>query len=1092
MVRNSNDSSINSITAKQEKRYKYLLGDTDLLERFLKARRSGEPIFKFLLDKPNKKKDNPSSSHSTNLNFTSTSTSSFLSKDKVQKVHRHQEFPGREERETRGGNLQNLEKESKGKSRKSNIYQDEMEMEMDQQEDEEISFMFTESPPYIKNGTMKPYQIQGLNWLISLHDHQINGILADEMGLGKTLQTLSLLGYLKNYCQINGPHCLIVPKSTLNNWLNECNRWTPDLRAFILIGDKDERKDIFKDKFPYHHYHHQDHLHYDHHQDHCDNYNDNDRDSNDTTIGNQKTINHEIKNNNFDICITSYEMCLLEKAQFKKIKWHYLVIDEAHRIKNEQSLLSKIVREFKSNHRLLLTGTPLQNNLHELWALLNFLLPDIFPNSSDFDSWIEDQQRENNPEQNNKIIEQLRRLLEPFLLRRLKSDVEHSLAPKKEINLYVGMSAMQKSWYKRILERDLFALSNSGVTKVRLANIVMQLRKCVNHPYLFDGAEPGPPFITDERLVVDSEKIRILDKLLARLKSNGSRVLLFSQMSRMLDILEDYCIMRDYAYCRLDGQTSHEDRITGIRDFNHPSSDKFIFLLTTRAGGLGINLATADIVILYDSDWNPQVDLQAQDRAHRIGQQKQVYVFRLISENSIEEKILEKAMQKLRLDQLIIQQGKFSNINKPLSQDEMLAMIQHGAEEILMDTPSNKTSNHANNANNHSSNYANNSIETNNSNREIQIEDIIKKGEEKTMELQKKYQNAGLSDLDKFRLDSTIDNLQPLINQVSNRMVLIDAPRERKAANYLVDGYYREIMGLGPSKPKSNKIPMPKNYQQVYDFQFFPPEYLELKTRQVLAFQKSVGYVVAAAVTEPSIPSNSLGSSTLQSGTISQSKEEINSIESRQKRELEQSLIDNSIPLTDKEMNRMELLAEEGFSNWTKRDYSHYLKGLEKHGKNWEMIASEMIGEKSLEEIKAYSLEFLNRFEELNDCEKIRNILRKTELRLERVVRIKALLQEKSKWKEKHPNMKLSLVYKEKDREFTEEEDEFMILQMNEIGYDREDLYEQLRERILRESIFRFNWFIKTRTMDELMRRCQKLIGILEKRSRERNEKQRK
>ena len=186
----------------------------------------------------------------------------------------------------------------------------------------------------------------------------------------------------------------------------------------------------------------------------------------------------------------------------------------------------------------------------------------------------------------------------------------------------------------------------------------MQLRKCCNHPYLFEGAEPGPPYTTDEHLVYNAGKMKVLDKLLQRMQSQDSRVLIFSQMSRLLDILEDYCVFRGYKYCRIDGSTAHEDRIAAIDEYNKPGSEKFVFLLTTRAGGLGINLTTADIVVLYDSDWNPQADLQAMDRAHRIGQTKQVYVFRFITEGSVEERMLERAAQKLRLDQLVIQQGR--------------------------------------------------------------------------------------------------------------------------------------------------------------------------------------------------------------------------------------------------------------------------------------------------------------------------------------------------------------------------------------------------------------------------------------------------
>jgi SWI/SNF-related matrix-associated actin-dependent regulator of chromatin subfamily A member 5 len=262
----------------------------------------------------------------------------------------------------------------------------------------------------------------------------------------------------------------------------------------------------------------------------------------------------------------------------------------------------------------------------------------------------------------------LHKVLAPFLLRRIKSDVEKSLLPKKRIDLYVGMSTMQRQWYKKLLEKDISALNGvkqAGNAK-RLQNIVMQLRKCCNHPYLFDGAEPGPPYTTDVHLVENAGKMVILDKLLIKLRDQNSRVLIFCQMSRMVDILEDYCNWRGYKYCRLDGQTAHTDRINSIDEFNREGSEKFIFLLTTRAGGLGINLATADTVIMYDNDWNPQVDLQAEDRAHRIGQKKQVVIFRFITENAIEEKVIDRATQKLRLDQLVIQEGR-KHVSKCMS-----------------------------------------------------------------------------------------------------------------------------------------------------------------------------------------------------------------------------------------------------------------------------------------------------------------------------------------------------------------------------------------------------------------------------------------
>ncbi|KAJ1628926.1 SNF2 family N-terminal domain-containing protein [Pavlovales sp. CCMP2436] len=437
--------------------------------------------------------------------------------------------------------------------------------------------------PKSVTGKMRPYQLEGLNWLVRLFDNGVNGILADEMGLGKTLQSLSLLSYLKTYRSFGGPHLVIVPKSTIGNWARECARWTPEMVAFKFIGDKEQR-DVLR-----------------------------------TGI---------LASGDFDICITTYEVCISEKSAIKKIKWSYLIIDEAHRIKNETSVLSQVVRMFETANRLLITGTPLQNNLHELWAMLNFLLPDIFSDATDFDAWFDVAGKSTLV--GDSFVGKLHKILRPFLLRRLKADVEKDLLPKKEVKLYVGMSEMQRTWYKNILSKNIDAL-NSSQNRVRMLNILMQLRKCVNHPYLFEGAEQ-PPFTNDERLVKNSAKLDLLDKLLPRLQKDGHRVLLFSQMTRMLDILEDYCYWKGYQYCRIDGSTNGEARDAAMEEYNAPGSEKFIFLLSTRAGGLGINLATADTVILYDSDWNPQMDLQAQDRAHRIGQKKQVKVYRFVSE----------------------------------------------------------------------------------------------------------------------------------------------------------------------------------------------------------------------------------------------------------------------------------------------------------------------------------------------------------------------------------------------------------------------------------------------------------------------------
>jgi superfamily II DNA/RNA helicase len=315
-------------------------------------------------------------------------------------------------------------------------------------------------------------------------------------------------------------------------------------------------------------------------------------------------------------------------------------------------------------------------------ALLNFLLPEVFADSAKFDEWFglagdagEGKQKE--------VVAQLHKVLRPFLLRRLKADVEKGLPPKKETILKVGLTDMQRHYYKSLIQKDIEAIQGGGGDRSRLLNIVMQLRKCCNHPYLFAGAEPGPPFFMGEHLVENAGKMILLDKLLPRLRARDSRVLIFSQMTRMLDVLEDYLHWRGYSYCRIDGNTNGDDREASIEAFNAPGSEKFVFLLSTRAGGLGINLATADTVVLYDSDWNPQMDLQAMDRAHRIGQTKEVQVFRFMTEDSVEVKVIEKAYKKLALDALVIQQGRLQDAKGSVGKEDLLQMVRYGAEKIF-------------------------------------------------------------------------------------------------------------------------------------------------------------------------------------------------------------------------------------------------------------------------------------------------------------------------------------------------------------------------------------------------------------------------
>lgn len=497
----------------------------------------------------------------------------------------------------------------------------------------------TEQPSNLL-GTAKPYQMEGLRWLVSLYDRNINGILADEMGLGKTFQTISLMAYLKEKRGINGLHLVLAPKSTIGNWINEINRFCPSLRTLKFIGPKEERAQM---------------------------------------------IATELDPEKYDVIVTSYEICCKAKNALGKLHFHYVIIDEAHRIKNEESKLSEVVRCFITENRLLITGTPLQNNLKELWALLNFLFPEVFDSSDEFNMEFDlvgpkDISQEEREQRNLDIISKLQSILQPFMLRRSKKDVLKEMPPKNELLLMIPLSAMQKRLYKDLLRKGVPELgsedSHSTVVKGQLLNLAMQLRKTCNHPYLFEGLEDPNEDPFGEHLIENSGKLTILDKLLGRLLTSNSRILIFCQMSRMLDILEDYCRARGYPYFRIDGKTAGDDRDQQISSFNSPDSTVNIFLLSTRAGGLGINLATADVVILYDSDWNPQVDLQAIDRAHRIGQLKPVHVYRLVHEYTIEEKIIERATMKLQLDSAVIQSGQ-------LGQKELLELIQFGAGHIF-------------------------------------------------------------------------------------------------------------------------------------------------------------------------------------------------------------------------------------------------------------------------------------------------------------------------------------------------------------------------------------------------------------------------
>ncbi|KAL7068797.1 putative chromatin remodelling complex SNF2H [Cryptosporidium serpentis] len=557
----------------------------------------------------------------------------------------------------------------------------------------------TEQPNCIM-GRMKDYQLEGLNWLYQLYKYKINGILADEMGLGKTLQSISILGYLKNICKVQGPHIILTPRSTLDNWHYELRRWCPSLRVVKLHGDKLHRDSIFNHRiFPGYKVlmksNFKKYETFDLKKENTEyNSTKNTNKFKPDSTENQETFRRIDENEiledqihcddkSFNVCLTTFEMAIKERWRLQRIDWHYLILDEAHRIKNEKSILSEVVRLLKSKYRLLITGTPLQNNLKELWSLLNFLMPSLFSSSEDFEALF-DFSRLDSDEQQKRVIQILHSILRPFMLRRLKTDVERELPPKRELYVYIGLSKLQKKIYSELLTRNLDILNSVTSNKTQMLNLLMQLRKACNHPYLFDGVEPGPPYVEGLHMVEASGKMVLLHKLLPKLFSQGSRVLLFSQMTRLLDIIDDYLRWCGYPYCRIDGSTPGIERQERIDLFNKNKSDKLIFLLSTRAGGIGINLATADVVILFDSDFNPQMDLQAMDRAHRIGQKKTVTVYRFVTEKSVEERIVERAAKKLKLDSLIIQQNRLSNSASHAAPDnkELHEMIQFGAQEV--------------------------------------------------------------------------------------------------------------------------------------------------------------------------------------------------------------------------------------------------------------------------------------------------------------------------------------------------------------------------------------------------------------------------
>ena len=593
-------------------------------------------------------------------------------------------------------------------------------------------------PDLVTGGLMRSYQLEGLDWLTSLYENGLNGILADEMGLGKTIQTIAFIAFLREK-GVHGPFLIAAPLSTTSNWVAEFRKWTPMIPVVLYHGSKPEREELRH-----------------------------------TRLRNPSSAD-------FPVVCTSYEICMNDRKHLAHFGWKFIIIDEGHRIKNLNCRLIRELQSYQSANRLLITGTPLQNNLTELWSLLHFLMPSIFDKLEAFEAWFDFSalKEKNGHEQllsedrKKTLVASLHAILKPFLLRRVKADVETALPKKREYVLYAPLTQTQRELYQHILDGDcraylenkvvehlsrpgpadsghrrgakrklangvatpqksaklsrtstpattgstrsrkakrnqgyeevsdvqyfkkleqppssspapkrreseneedreratILALAKREIAQKKLQNPVMQLRQCCNSPhnffYPFELDDHSP---VDETLVTESGKMLLLDRLLPPLLSHGHKVLIFSQFQTQLDLLETYCTtLRGWPVCRIDGSVSQPDRHEQILAFNAPASSSpsaaagspAIFLLSTRAGGQGINLAAADTVLLFDSDWNPQQDLQAQDRAHRIGQTRPVIVYRLATPGTVEQLLLDKADAKRRLEKLVIQKRRF-------------------------------------------------------------------------------------------------------------------------------------------------------------------------------------------------------------------------------------------------------------------------------------------------------------------------------------------------------------------------------------------------------------------------------------------------
>lgn len=503
---------------------------------------------------------------------------------------------------------------------------------------------YSTSPVYANGNALRDYQLDGLNWMVFNWYHRRNCILADEMGLGKTCQSLAMLSHLFQN-SIRGPFLIVAPLATLGHWKSEIEKWT-SMNCLVYHdseGGLESRQMMQQYEFYY--------------------------SKNQSTLASH--VPHEQPMFKFHVLITSYHIVMADAEDvFDNIQWKYVVIDEAHKLKNAQAKLWQTMRtHIHLDACLLLTGTPLQNGVDEIWSLLHYIEPVAFPNQEQF-------YRSFGTLQTAEQVANLQKELSPYMLRRIKEDVEKSIPAKEETIIDVELTTLQKQYYRAILERNRSFFGRFSTTKhgksttssANLVNIDMELRKCCNHPFLLSGVEERECAVDGDRMsevIAASGKTILLSKMLAKFHSSSDafpsqpqhKILIFSQFKIMLDILEDMMNFSHYSYERLDGSVRGNDRQAAIDRFNSTTSSSFVFLLSTRAGGVGINLTSANIVILFDSDWNPQNDLQAVARCHRIGQTRAVQIYRLVTNNTYEQQMFSMASKKLGVHHAVFEHG---------------------------------------------------------------------------------------------------------------------------------------------------------------------------------------------------------------------------------------------------------------------------------------------------------------------------------------------------------------------------------------------------------------------------------------------------